>query len=305
MSLTEPDRTTAAPALPATLRMGPVHLTVTHLDRSVAFYQDAIGLRVHRREPDIAALGAGGADLLVLHEDPAARPPGRHAGLYHVALLHPSRLELARAALRLSATRTPIDGASDHGISEAFYLPDPDGNGIELAADRPRDVWPDLSDPGWDGGPRPMDVQGLMALAAGEEPRRHADPGLVVGHVHLHGTDVGRGLGFYRDVLGFEVMTLMPTAAFVAAGGYHHHVAFNVWRGRGVPPAPAGIVGLRHFTLLLDSAPEVDAVKERVAAAGLPVRDREDGFLVRDPFGLAVAVERVRRDAGRANTRAG
>jgi catechol 2,3-dioxygenase-like lactoylglutathione lyase family enzyme len=127
----------SAPVLPATLRLGAVHLTVTDLDRSIGFYQDAIGLKLHQRDGDAAALGAGGEDLIVLHEAPFAKAAGRHAGLYHVALLHPSREELARALVRLANTRTYIEGASDHGISEAIYLPDPDGNGIELAADRP------------------------------------------------------------------------------------------------------------------------------------------------------------------------
>src|SRR5215210_563035 len=125
-------RTAAAAVLPATLRLGPVQLTVTDLDRSVGFYQDSLGLRPHRREDRVAALGAGEGDLVVLHEEPGARPAGRHAGLYHFALLFPARAELARAVQRLAATRTPISGASDHGVSEAIYLPDPDGNGIEL-----------------------------------------------------------------------------------------------------------------------------------------------------------------------------
>ena len=139
MSVARDPRT--APALPAALRLGPVHLAVADLDRSIAFYEQSIGLRLHRRDDGVAALGAGAEDLVVLEHEPGARRAGRHAGLYHVALLHPSRLELARAAGRLVATRTPISGASDHGISEAIYLPDPDGNGIELAADRPRERW--------------------------------------------------------------------------------------------------------------------------------------------------------------------
>src|SRR5215217_1379295 len=130
-----PTRTSAPPKLPATLRLGTVHLTVTDLDRSVAFYEDAIGLRLHRREDGVAAMGVGEKQLLVLYEEPEARA-GRHTGLYHYALLYPSRKELARAALRLAARPTPIQGASDHGTHEAIYLPDPDGNGIELAADR-------------------------------------------------------------------------------------------------------------------------------------------------------------------------
>jgi catechol 2,3-dioxygenase len=278
---------TTASVLPATLRLGPAHLTVTDLDRSIGFYQDAIGLREHRRDGAVAGLGAGGEDLLVLTEEPQARPAGRHAGLYHVALLHPSREELARAAQRLAVSGTPISGASDHGISEAIYLPDPDGNGLELAADRGRERWGDLSDP-TTIGPRPLDLPGLLATVADKPLRRHADPGLVVGHVHLHVGDVEQGLGFYRDVLGFEPMTLFPSAAFVAAGGYHHHVAFNTWRGEGVPGVPEGVVGLRHWTVVVDDA-ALDALRSRVAAAaGLAAEEREDGLLLRDPWGNAV-----------------
>ena len=156
--------TQTSAVLPATLRLGAAHLTVTDLDRSVGFYQDALGLRQHRREDGVAALGAGGEDLLVLHEDPRARPAGRHAGLYHFALLFPTREELARAVQRLALTRTPISGASDHGVSEAIYLPDPDGNGLELAADRPREAWP--ADWG-DLRPEPLDMPGLIGLVAG------------------------------------------------------------------------------------------------------------------------------------------
>jgi catechol 2,3-dioxygenase len=272
--------TATTPTLPAALRLGAVHLTVTDLDRSIGFYQDAIGLRVHHREDPVAALGAGGEDLLVLHEEPSARRAGRHAGLYHFALLHPSREELARAVVRLATTRTPIEGASDHGISEAIYLPDPDGNGIELAADKPRGEWPE----GWDGRPEPLDLDDLLALVAGEDPARHADPGLVVGHLHLHVGDIERGLAFYRDVIGFDVITLMPTAAFVSAGGYHHHLGFNVWRGPGVPPAPPDAVGLREWTVVLPEAADMAAVRGRLEAAGHPVEAGADGFLTRDPW---------------------
>src|SRR3712207_4944046 len=130
-----PNRTATSAKLSPTLQLGAVHLTVSELDRSVAFYENTIGLRLHRREGGVAAMGPDGGDLLVLHEERGARRAGRHAGLYHYALLFPSREELARAALRLAATKTPIQGASDHGTHEAIYLPDPDGNGIELAAD--------------------------------------------------------------------------------------------------------------------------------------------------------------------------
>src|SRR4051794_20618810 len=281
--------TPVAASLPPTLRLGVVELTVSDLDRAVGFYE-ALGLRVARRGDGVAALGAGGEELLILHEQPGARRAGRHAGLYHVALLHSSREELARTALRLAAGRTMIDGASDHGISEAIYLSDPDGNGIELYADRPREVWPDLSDTSWlTGGPDPLDLHGLLALVADEGPRATIDPGLVVGHLHLHVGNVARGLAFYRDVLGFDLMTDVGSAAFTAAGGYHHHVAFNVWRGRGVPAAPDGMVGLRYWTVVLPAAADVETVRARVAAAGLAVDPHAGGFLTRDPWDIAVA----------------
>jgi catechol 2,3-dioxygenase len=286
-----PTRTSGPPKLPATLRLGAVHLTVTDLDRSVAFYENAIGLRLHRREGGVAAMGVGEEDLLGLYEEPNARRAGRHSGLYHYALLFTSRKELDHAALRLAATQTPIQGASDHGTHEAIYLPDPDGNGIELAADRPRERWPRPLE--YTGGPHPLDLDGLLAAVAGEEPHGKAGPGLVVGHIHLHVGNLERGLGFYRDLLGFELMTFMPgAAAFVSAGGYHHHLGFNIWCGDGVPPVPEGRVGLRHWTVVLDHPEEIEAVRERVRAAGIAVKDEGEGFLVRDPWDIATVFTR-------------
>src|SRR3954451_8655791 len=189
--MTTTSATTTGPAtLPASMRLGPVHLTVSDLDRSSAFYERSIGLQLARRDAAEAALGTGGEDLLVLSEEPEARPAGRHAGLYHFALLHPSRLELARAAQRLIETETPVSGASDHKISEAIYLPDPDGNGIELAADRSREHWGDLADPTSHGGPEPLDMVSLMAMVEGAEPVARASSELSVGHLHLHVGDV-------------------------------------------------------------------------------------------------------------------
>jgi catechol 2,3-dioxygenase len=282
--------TTAQPTLPDGLRLGPVQLTVTDLDRSIAFYESAIGLQLARRDDAEAALGAGGEDLLVLVEEPEARRAGRHAGLYHFALLQPSRLELGRAARRLIATETPVSGASDHKISEAIYLPDPDGNGIELAADRARERWGDLGDPTALGGPEPLDMQSLMAMVDGEEVHERAAEDLKVGHVHLHVGSVEDALGFWRDLVGFEVMTRFPSAAFIAAGGYHHHLGLNTWRGEGVPPMPTGVVGMRHWTIVLDTPAEVAEVRERLAAAGAPTEELPDGFLTRDPWHNALVI---------------
>ncbi|MBN1528280.1 MAG: VOC family protein [Thermoleophilaceae bacterium] len=270
---------------------GKVRLTVTDLDRSVGFYQDVIGLRLHVRENGTAAMGAGGEDLVVLDENPRARPAGRTSGLYHFALLHPSREELASALQRLAARRTPMQGASDHGVSEALYLPDPDGNGIELYADRPREVWPPPS-PGLRVGmfTAPLDLEELLRAAPGDEAPRHADQGLTLGHVHLHVGDLDAAMRFYRDVIGFDAMAELPGAAFVSAGGYHHHLGFNTWQGEGAPPAPADAVGLRYWTLLLDGDDELAAARERVEAAGIAAEEHPEGLLVRDPFGNALVL---------------
>ncbi len=283
---------TATPVLPATLTLGAVSLTVSDLDRSVAWYQTALGLRVHTHDATTATLGDGEFTVLELVEDPLARPAGRHAGLYHYALLYPTREELARAAIRLSVTKTPIEGASDHRTHEAIYLPDPDGNGIELAADRAKTAWP--ADLGYAGGPAALDFNALLATVAGEDFSPQVRPGLRMGHLHLHVGDIEEALRFYRDVLGFELQAHLGSAAFVSAGGYHHHLAFNLWRGRGVGPAPAHTAGLRNWTIELPSAADVAAVRSRVTAAGLPVEEVEGGFVVRDPWEIAVAIVEAR-----------
>jgi catechol 2,3-dioxygenase len=275
---------TAAPTLPDDLRLGPVHIAVTDLDHSIAFYEESIGLQLHGRDGEVARLGAGAEDLLVLHEEPQAGRAGRHAGLYHFALLFPTRQELARAVRRLAEAGTPIQGASDHGISEAIYLPDPDGNGIELAADQPRANWGNLRDP-TTIGPAPLDMAGLMATIEGEELSPKADRDLGVGHLHLHVSDIEQALAFYRDIVGFEVQTLFQGAAFVSAGGYHHHLGLNTWRGEGIPPQPGGTVGLHRWTVLIDHG-SLGQLRERLESAGVEVTERDGGLDVLDPFGI-------------------
>jgi catechol 2,3-dioxygenase len=275
--------------LPDALRLGPVHLVVSDVDRSVAWYRETLGLRVHRHDVATAELGAGEDPVLVLAEDPRARPPGRHAGLFHYALLFGTREELAHAARRVAAAQAPIQGASDHLTHEAVYLADPDGIGIELAADRPRDTWP-TNEVLYSGGPQPLDVEDLLASVEGSETPDTVAPGLRIGHVHLHVGDVAEGLAFYRDVLGFELQATLPTAAFVSAGGYHHHLAFNVWQGEGVGPAPEHAAGLRHWTIGLPGAADVEAARARLAPAGVATEDAAGGFTVRDPWGIALRV---------------
>lgn len=280
---------TAAPVLPAALRLGAVHLDIAELTGAVAWYERALGLRVHEHGETLAVLGDGDEPLLFLHEDREAQPAGRTAGLYHYALLYPSREELARAALRLSVTQTQVQGASDHETHEAIYLADADGNGIELAADRPRSAWPEHL--GYADGPKPLDFERLMEAVAGEQPTPWVPEGLRVGHLHLHVGDIEAGLRFYRDTVGFEVQANLGSAAFVSAGGYHHHLGFNVWHGMGAPPPPPHTVGLHAWSVWLD-APDAAELRTRLEAAGHVIREVPGGFFVRDPWeiGLIVAV---------------
>ena len=277
--------TAAAPVLPAALRLGAVHLDVANLTRAVAWYERALGLRVHEHGKTLAMLGDGAEVVLVLHDDREARPAGRTAGLYHYALLSPSREELARAVLRLNATQTPIHGASDHETHEAIYLADADGNGIELAADRPRDAWPEHL--GYAAGPKPLGFKSLMSTVAGEQPTPRVGEGLRIGHLHLHVGDIEEGLRFYSDTVGFELQANIGTAAFVSAGGYHHHLGFNVWNGVGAHAPPPHAVGLHAWSAEL---PEEDlaALRARLDEAGHALRDVPGGFLVRDPWGSAL-----------------
>jgi catechol 2,3-dioxygenase len=275
--------------LPDALTLGPVHVVVRDLDRAVAWYERSLGLRLRSRGAGIAELGDAVATAVVLHEDADGVPAGRHAGLYHYALLYPTREALGRAALRLVETRTAIQGASDHGTHEAIYLPDADGNGIELAADRPRDQWPEGL--GYSGGPAPLDFDALVDPVRADPVPPEVDDGLRVGHLHLHVGDVDEALAFYRDLVGFEEQANLGSAAFVSAGGYHHHLGFNVWKGHGVGAAPEHAVGLDHWTVVLPTRDDLDALRSRLVEAGVSVTASNGGFVVHDPWETALAFE--------------
>ncbi|MBL8046321.1 MAG: VOC family protein [Anaerolineales bacterium] len=271
------------PSLPANLTLGPVHLNVTNLPRSVEFYQQALGFRVHRQENNTAYLGAGRTDLLTLTERPTAKRAPRTTGLYHFAILTPSRFELAQSLHRLAETRTPVQGFSDHLVSEAIYLGDPDGHGIEIYRDRPRTDWVDAAG-NFRMGSEPLDIDGILA-ELGEEPPAwsglHANT--VLGHMHLHVRHVPEAVRFYRDVLGFDVMAEWNGAAFVSAGGYHHHLGLNTWGTLNAPPPPPESISLRSFIITLPTTADLAQVHSRVLAAGLSVEPQTNGWLVRDP----------------------
>jgi len=272
-------------AIPPATSLGAVHLTVADLDRSIEYYASAIGLSVVERSSDRVALGAGATTLLVLEELPGAGSSYGHTGLYHFALLLPERADLARWLAHAAADRVALTGLSDHFVSEALYLDDPDGHGIEIYWDRPRPVW--------EGQVAarmttlPLDVDDLMGeLATPAGPYAGMPAGTVMGHVHLRVADVPASVAFYRDVLGFGLMAqLGPQAAFFGAGGYHHHIGANTWESRGAAPAPPTSATLRHATVLLPGEAERDALLARVAEAGHPTEETGAGPLVRDPSG--------------------
>jgi catechol 2,3-dioxygenase len=265
--------------------LGPARLAVADLSRSLSFYEGVLGMKVARRADGSVGLGVGHAPLLILDEQPGAKPkPARATGLYHVALLLPSRRQLARVIRRLAETRYPLTGASDHLVSEALYLDDPDGNGLEIYADRPRDVWSYDRD-AVRMSVDPLDIDGILSeLQDDPAPWSGMPTGASVGHVHLHVKDLPSAEAFYSGILGFTVMARYgPAALFVAAGGYHHHLGLNTWAGVGAPPPPAGSAGLRHFTVRLPTPEARDAVLERVRDAGVAAEETGEGVLIRDP----------------------
>ena len=237
--------------LPGDAHIGQVSLTITSLDRSIAFYRDVLGFHELTRDGQRAELGPGdGRTLLALHEQPQAiARPRRSAGLFHFAILVPSRAALGRSLRRLADRRWPMTGASDHLVSEALYLNDPDGLGIEIYRDRPRDEWPRqhgqllmATDP--------LDLQGVHDEPGAELPWAGLDAGTTIGHVHLHVPHLDTAEAFYCGRIGFEpTVRGYPGALFVAAGGYHHHLGLNTWTGIGAPPPPEHAVGLRAFTI--------------------------------------------------------
>ncbi len=273
--------------------MGAVRLTVSDLERSRAFYERALGLRAADLDDGTIALRAGdGRTLVELLGDSSAWPlDPRATGLFHLAVLVPSRRDLAFALARLAAARWPLDGASDHLVSEALYLSDPDGNGIEIYRDRPREQWRRV-DGQLQMATLPLDLNAIASeLASADMLQEQAPPGTRIGHTHLQVSELEQTEAFYTGILGFEVMVRSyPGALFVSAGGYHHHLGLNTWHSAGSGPPPPGSVGLRSFDVELPGEPELEAVLTRVSQAGLSIEaiPGRCSHLVRDPSGNAL-----------------
>jgi len=275
--------------MPASAHVGCVGLIVNDLDAAVRFYADVVGLRVQSREDDRATLGADGDPLVVLRADPDAPERGRgEAGLFHTAFRLPTRGALGDALDRVQE-RWQLSGASDHLVSEALYLSDPAGNGVEIYWDRPREEWP-VTDEGRVGmDTLPLDLDDLRAAAAGGDA---APDGTDVGHVHLEVTDLAAAREFYVDRLGLDVRQRFgDSALFVAAGEYHHHVGLNTWNGRS-EPASAGTRGLDWFELVVPDDEAFEEVRSRLDSGGASLESTDDGLAVSDPDGIGLRLRR-------------
>jgi len=293
MTSTAPDPSTAT--IDPGTEVGLLALTVADLERSLVFYTAAIGLAVLERSDGAATLGVAGRPILLLREQPGAEPWPRGArsytGLCHFAILLPTRADLGRWLRNWLELGFPLPGQGDHLVSEALYLEDPDGHGIEMYRDRPREEW-QWSDGQVQMATLPVDIRGLLrdAEEAGR-PWSGLPEGTRLGHMHLQVRDIRQSADFYHGVLGFDIVAHMPSALFVSAGGYHHHIGMNVWHSRGAGPAPEEFVRLRYFTVDLPSRDALQAVVARIDAAGIAYRQAGDRVVVQDPSGNTLVLQ--------------
>ncbi|MGO4171343.1 VOC family protein [Bosea sp. TAF32] len=271
----------------APYHVGAVTLRVRDLPKLVAYYRDAIGLRLSRQDRDSAELGIGGQVLVRLQA--GAAQPSSAAGLFHLAILLPSRRDLANWLKHAAETRIPLEGASDHLVSEALYLSDPEGNGIEIYRDRKRAEWPRRPDGGIAMATERLDLDKLLAEAE-SAPYAGMPEGTGMGHIHLRVGDTVAAEAFYRDLLGFDLMVHYPGASFLASGGYHHHIAGNIWGSRGAGPRRPGEAGLDRFEVVARGEVDFAAMRERILAGG--GSEAEGAPTIADPWGNRLVLAR-------------
>lgn len=295
-----PDETRSEFSIHPQTLLGEVSLSVTNLERQVAFYRDFLGLSLLRQDDSQAELGAPATGqvaprtLVHLKQEPSFRRYRGVTGMYHFALLFPNRRELARGLARLIARQYP-NSPTDHIMTKTTYLDDPEDNGLELYAESPEDGSWSLADGQYitrraDGtlssGREPLDVEALLSHLMQDDRLDVPVPSETrLGHIHLHVRDVREAVDFYHGVLGFDLMgdARAFRMAFVSAGGYHHHIGLNTWQGEGAPAPPADALGMRYFRVLLPDQSEWQRVLSRVRAHGIAVEEREEGVLLRDP----------------------
>jgi catechol 2,3-dioxygenase len=266
-----------------------VNLSVEDLQRSLKFYQDIIGFQILSKTHTRAELTANGKTVLLSIEQPEMVVPKqpRTTGLYHYALLLPNRSELGKVLTHLLQVGYPLQGGSDHLVSEALYLADPDGNGIEIYVDRPASTWE------WNNGEvlmttDPMDAEGILAEGKGD-PWTRLPPDTVMGHIHLHVAEFEKIKEFYCDGLGFQIVCRYGSQAlFISTGGYHHHIGLNTWNGVGAPKPPVNSVGLIQYSIVFPSEEERSNARERLVKLGYQVESLEGDFKAEDPSGNSV-----------------
>jgi catechol 2,3-dioxygenase len=272
--------------------LGPVTLVIRDIQICGVYYRDQIGLQLLESGDSVSVLGAGGKALLVLEANPSAAEVAHSTGLYHMAFLLPHRAALANQLKYFADEDVRVAGMSDHLVSEALYLHDPEGNGIEIYRDRHPDEWR------WKGGEvemttLPLDVDNVMAALTPGMQWNGMDEDAVMGHVHLRVADLASSEAFYRDVIGLEVTTRSyPGALFLAKGSYHHHIGLNTWRSAGAPALPTGAPGLKHFELRPEDDAAYQGIKTRATTSGIIVEDDDDGIFLTDPSGIRVFLRR-------------
>lgn len=261
-----------------------IHLKVEDIDKSLGFYQDIMGFKVLKDEERLAILSADGSTPLITIEQPVdviAKLP-RRTGLYHFAILLPNRVSLGLFLKNIIKTKYPIIGGSNHGVSEAVYLQDPDDNGIEIYIDTEPDTW-NWNNKGLEMVNNPIDYEGIIAEAGNIEWNGISSE-TIMGHIHLHVADLNESKRFYLDGLGFDLMQEMHnTAVFTSTGGYHHHIAFNIWNGKGAEALPDNSVGMKFYSLKFPDEESRAKVIKRLGELGFPAMFKENKIFVRDP----------------------
>jgi catechol 2,3-dioxygenase len=265
--------------------IGLVTLRVAQLERSLRFYHGILGFQPIEQAPGRVVLGTqDNQPILEVIEVPGAGPnPIRATGLYHVAIVLPTRPDLGRMLLRLAEANVEI-GHGDHVVSEALYISDPDENGLELYQDRPRSTWR------WERGTLVMGTEAVDLRSLAEDSV-HAEAwdvvpaGTRVGHIHLKVGNIPAARRFYSDILGFDVMVQMPTALFVSAGGYHHHIGMNIWHSQGAAPTPVTMAGLQSYAIAIPTPEALQEVKARLVANNVSFTEEQPDLIrVNDPW---------------------
>ncbi|MGD2156935.1 MAG: VOC family protein [Anaerolineales bacterium] len=264
--------------------IGSIALAISDMERSLNYYLNQLGFRLHDQTNKTTRLGTNEHELLLLEERPGSSKKDPTTGLYHMAIRVPNRDALSNTLYRLVETAVPFQGFADHGVSEAIYLEDPDGNGIEIYRDRPIKDWP-MKDGQLEMITDPLNVESLLASADPNSQSAEKLPeGTTIGHIHLKVSHMSIAVSFYRDILGFALTQRYgPSAAFFSTGGYHHHIGINTWTSAGAPPPPPNTTGLQWYSIDIPNEDNFQELIQRISDAKIPLQESDFGLFVQDP----------------------